>query len=633
LCHRLATDFGLHNVDISIAKGAGSGSFGSDLPENAVRAVDETMELVAKAFSNDGFWGASQSLLLEVQANLLAVMARRLEDAGLGRAPNPALAKMQMVVDEFHSLLRTDHRALKSLHRLLCTRSHNLGGLARPLQRILTYSLGLGERAQLHVAYQFWNCTFGLGYRLKHKVIAQTPPMSEFHPDAPPRPAMFADLYGLVGTLYEGRGQIEMALEMWEEARPPDNETYDSLATQALLRLPDANDELIADRQRLWVQRHIKQTEPVILRSKRTARGGKIRVGYHCAFMNLDTIRYMMRNVMKAHDRSRFEIYGYSPKPFPADLAPCLDVMRDTGSLSDGAFISLVRRDAIDVLVELTGFSPGNRLRAMSQRCAPAQVSFLNHTGSSHVPNIDYIITDEICTPSNTNVQAYYSEKLWHLPGCFFSFDYRDSDSPEPGEPPSESSGHTMFGCFGYGGKLNRVQIKLWAQLLHRCPTSSLHLRNPQFSSAASRRFICSQFGSYGIAADRLVLAEGVDRKALLHKYREIDVSLDTWPYCGGNTIAESLWMGVPVVSLLGTRFSSRYGSSLLAAGGCAELVAATPEQYIDIAARLASDLPRLKTLRRNLRQMSIVHGLGDSERFARKLEAAYTDMLGALPD
>jgi predicted O-linked N-acetylglucosamine transferase (SPINDLY family) len=338
----------------------------------------------------------------------------------------------------------------------------------------------------------------------------------------------------------------------------------------------------------------------------------------------------MMRNVMKSHDRSRFEIYGYSPKPFPADLAPCLDVMRDTSTaLSDAAFVSLVRGDEIDVLVELSGFSPGNHFRAMSERCAPVQVSFLNHTGSSHVPNVDYIITDEICTPSATDVQAYYSEKLWRLPGCFFTFDYRGSDSPEPGVPPSASSSRTMFGCFGYGGKLNHQLIEMWAQLLHRCPTASLHLRNPQFSLAGSRRFIASQFASCGIAADRLVLAEGVDRKALLRKYGEIDVSLDTWPYCGGNTVAESLWMGVPVVSLRGARFSSRYGSSLLAAAGCSDLAAETPEQYIDVAARLAGDLPRLKTLRRNLREMSIANGLADSQQFARNLEAAYTEMLG----
>lgn len=629
LCHRVASDFGLHNVDIAIVKGSRPEFSNRALLENAIRIVDERMELLSKAFSNEGFWGPDRSLLLEAQANLLANLAWRLEDAALAQAANPALLKLRTVVEEFHALLRVDHRALKSLHRLFCTRSHNLGPLSWPLRRILSYSFGLRERARIHIAYQFWNATFGLGYRLKRKVIAQTSPTSDFHPDLPSRASMFADLYGVVGSRYEERGQTEMALEMWEQARPPDNVTYDSLATQALLRLPDASDELIANRQRLWVQRHIKQRAPVVLRSNRAARGGNIRVGYHCAFMDRDTIRYMMRNVMKAHDRSRFEIYAYSPKPFPSDLASCLDVMRYTGALSDPAFISRVRQDEVDVLVELTGFSPGNRFGAMSERCAPVQVSFLNHTGSSHVPNIDYIVTDEICTPSNTDVQAHYSEKLVYLPGCFFCFDYRGSEYPDPAEPPSERSGHPMFGCFGYGGKLNRELIGLWAQLLHRCPNATLCLRNPQFSSADSRRLVASQFASRGIAAGRLVLAAGVDRKALLDEYAKIDVSLDTWPYSGGNTIAESLWMGVPVISLCGTRFSSRYGSSLLAAAGCSDLVARTPEQYVDIAARLASDLPRLKTLRRDLRRMSIAHGLGDSQQFARKLEVAYTDMLG----
>jgi hypothetical protein len=642
LCLRLATEFGLHNIDARIAGVSGPPQSANDLPANADRALEERMKALSKVFSDEGFWGPNKALLLEAQANHLAVVCRQLEAAGLPEAANPAISRLQTVAREFHSLLHVDHRALKSLHRLFCARSHKMGLLAQPLQRVLAYAVGLGERAQMHVGYQIWNALPPVGFWLKRKVIARTLPTSEFHPAAPTRARMLAELYAMAASRYEGRGQIELALEMWEHARPPDNVTYDSLAAQAILRLPGATDQSIAEHQQLWVKRHIGQRGPIVLRSKRAARGGKIRVGYHCAFMDQDTIRYMMRNVMKSHDRSRFEIYGYSTKPFPPDLAPCLDAMRDTSvsgssakspgpgapAISDSAFMALVRRDEIDVLVELTGFSPGNRFRAMSGRCAPVQVSFLNHTGSSQVPNVDYIITDEICTPSDANVQAHYSEKLWRLPGCFFTFDYRGSDSPQPAAPPSERSGHSMFGCFGYGGKLNHQLIRMWAQLLQRCPTSSLHLRNPQFSSAESRRFISSQFAQYGIPDDRLVLARGIERKALLQEYGRIDVSLDTWPYCGGNTVAESLWMGVPVVSLRGDRFSSRYGSSLLAAAGCADLVAETPEQYIEIAARLASDLPRLKTLRRNLRQMSIANGLADSQQFARKLEAAYTDML-----
>jgi hypothetical protein len=639
LCLRIASDFGFHNFNASIATGSGALGANDTLRDDAASAVEERMNLLTRLFSSEGFWGPEPALLLEAQANLLGAMSLRLEAAGVPATANPALARLQAVARDFHSLLHGDHRALRSLHRLLCTRGHTLGLLSRPFQRLLTRALALGERAQIHLGYQVWNAAFGLGYHLQRKVIAGTMPTSKFHPDAPPRSAMLAELYGRLGSRYESRGQIELALEMWELARPPDNVTYDSLAAQALLRLPGATDQTIADHQRLWVQRHIRQRGPVVLKSSRATRGGKIRVGYHCEFMDLETIRYMMRNVMKAHDRSRFEIYGYSSKPFPADLVPCLDVIRDTSARSsrkpgapaipDAEYISMVRRDEIDILVELTGFSPGNRFRAMSERCAPVQVSFLNHTASSQVPNIDYIITDETCTPSNSDVQSYYSERLWRLPGCFFCFDYRGSDSPEPGEPPSERSGRPTFGCFGYGGKLNHELIGLWAQLLQRSPQSSLYLRNPQFSSADSRRLVSSQFASHGIAGDRLTLAQGVDRKALLLEYSKIDVSLDTWPYCGGNTVAESLWMGVPVVSLCGARFSSRYGSSLVAAAGCADLVARTPEQYIEIAARLAGDLPRLKSLRRNLRQMSVDHGLGDSRQFARHLEAAYTEMLG----
>jgi len=117
--------------------------------------------------------------------------------------------------------------------------------------------------------------------------------------------------------------------------------------------------------------------------------------------------------------------------------------------------------------------------------------------------------------------------------------------------------------------------------------------------------------------------------RKLLDAYNEVDISLDTWPYCGGNTIAESLWMGVPVVTLKGDRFGSRYGASLVTAGGCADLIAESPEEYVEIAARLAGDLPRLRHLRQNLRQMSIDHGLGDSTLFARRMENAYREMLG----
>jgi len=270
----------------------------------------------------------------------------------------------------------------------------------------------------------------------------------------------------------------------------------------------------------------------------------------------------------------------------------------------------------------------GNRFAAMGSRCAPVQVSYLNHTGSSRVPNVDYTLADEIGVPTGSPEERHFSESVYRLPSCFFCFDYRSSESPALSDPPSANRGYITFGCFGYGGKLNPQLIELWARLLHRVPTSVLHLQNAQLNSHDCRKFISHQFQNLGIDSDRLTLARGVGRSAIMETYSQVDVSLDTWPYCGGNTIAESLWMGVPVVTLKGDRFSSRYGASLLAAAGCSDLVGETPEQYIDIASQLAYDLPRLRTLRQNLRQMSIDHGLGDSAQFARRLENAYLEML-----
>ena len=120
-----------------------------------------------------------------------------------------------------------------------------------------------------------------------------------------------------------------------------------------------------------------------------------------------------------------------------------------------------------------------------------------------------------------------------------------------------------------------------------------------------------------------------MDRKTLLREFAHIDVSLDTWPYCGGNTVAESLWQGVPVVTLLGSRFSARYGASLVTAAGCADMVGKSVEEYVEIAAALATNRDRLAFLRQNLRKMCKSHGLGDSRRFARVLEQAFSEMMG----
>lgn len=633
LCCRLATDWGLRACADTLVSCPDPRKQHEGLVHNTQASIDDRLDFVAKTFSSRGFFGRDSKILeLESKANQLAILwsqFRMLSHSEIEYLIQPPLLA---VARDLLALLRRDHRVLRTLNRLLCTRSHNLGMLAAPLQKALSASRLMKGRLPIHVGYTIWGPHLH-GSWLIRKIIQLTIPSSQFHPAAAPRDEIYADLYALAGARYEARGQIELALEMWDQARTLKDINLDSLACQAELKSSLATNASLAARQKIWAQRHAAGCSEVVW-PKPPLKGRKIRIGYFCAFMDSDTIRNMMRNVIAAHDRDKFEVFGYADLAVPQDIKSAFDlqrfISRECTSLQ---FANHVRADNLDVFVELTGFSPGNRFAAMALRIAPVQISYLNHTGTSQVPNVDYVLSDEICTPSGDGAQQYYSERIYRLPGCFFCFDYSTAEEPPVAPSPHLKSGIITFGCFGTGGKIGTSLIETWAKLLHRVPNSMLHIQNPQLSAPEERRYMTDRFAMFGIGAERLILEDGVDRPTLLKIYSCIDISLDTWPYCGGNTIAESQWHGVPVVTRRGDRFSSAYGASLVTAAGCGELVANSDDEYVDVAARLAGDSPRLIELRQTLRQLSIQHGLGDSKLHARRLEQAYVDMLNQVPD
>jgi predicted O-linked N-acetylglucosamine transferase (SPINDLY family)/glycosyltransferase involved in cell wall biosynthesis len=438
-------------------------------------------------------------------------------------------------------------------------------------------------------------------------------------------------LYHDVAMLYYARGQIDQALENWKKAEVLGDVTVDSLAVQASLISTTATHETLLEAQEQWAKRHanpIEDLPPIETVPFRNDR--KIRVGYFCSFHDGESVRYMFAPVARRHDRQRFSAVAYSITPAAKDIESAFDEFKVVGAMTDRNFAELIRRDNIDILVEMSGFSPMNRFSAMASRCAPVQIAYFNHSGTCGVPNVDYVLTDAISVLADD--ERYYTEKVWRLDGCFLCFNYDWAELPEPSDPPSLKNGYITFGCFGSPGKVNDDIIELWARLLRRVPGSRFYLRNSGLASEANREFMYERFGRHGIEKGRLRLGGAESWNTFIKSYDDVDVSLDTWPYCGANTIGESFWQGVPVVTLTGNRFSTRYGSSSVMAAGCKELVAETPERYVEIAAEIALDPERIRFYRRNLRRMAREHGLSDPERFARKLEQAYTQMVNLLP-
>jgi predicted O-linked N-acetylglucosamine transferase (SPINDLY family) len=264
----------------------------------------------------------------------------------------------------------------------------------------------------------------------------------------------------------------------------------------------------------------------------------------------------------------------------------------------------------------------------MARRCAPVQVSYFSHFSSSRVPNVDYVLSDEICTPIDFDAQESFSETIYRLPDCLLCYDHSEDDRPAVTAPPSLTKKIVTFGCLGSGDRINTQLIGTWADIMHRVPDSMMFIQNNDLDPPDNRQYMQDRFRRGGISPDRLILRGGAEPADRLEAYGEIDILLDTPPCCAEDIIAESLWQGVPVVTLKGTRFGSRTGASLLSAAGCPEFIAHDVEEYVEIATALALHPDGLLLLRRNLRQRFAEGGLNDSNRLARNLEDAYLKMI-----
>jgi len=307
---------------------------------------------------------------------------------------------------------------------------------------------------------------------------------------------------------------------------------------------------------------------------------------------------------------------------FTTRLQKNTDVWRDVLKRDDGELAEQIRADQIDILVDLTQHMADYRLLLFARKPAPVQVAWLGYPATTGLPTMDYRLTDAWLEPENA-AWSDSVEKPIRLPDSWFCFD--PIESPEPSAPPAGQAGYVTFGSLNNFCKVNEAVLRLWATVLEAVEGSRLLLYCPTGSAQTRVR---QWFAARGIPAERLELVTQTGtRLEYLGLFRRIDIALDPFPYGGGTTTCEALWMGVPVVSLAGKSAVSRLSLSVLTTAGLPELVAASEDDYVRIAMQLANDLPRLAELRTNLRPRMQASPLMDAPRFARNIETAYRTM------
>ncbi len=399
----------------------------------------------------------------------------------------------------------------------------------------------------------------------------------------------------------------------------------------ALLSLntrPDVDPETRLRVHQQWGRQIRRNVTPFVHHPKSLSLPEKLRIGYVSPDFREHSVGLFLQHVLPAHDRDRFEIVCYSRAREEDEMTRSF---RDSGCryvdasrLTMQALAQHIEADGIHVLVDLAGHTEDSALEAFAWRPAPVQITWLGYPATTGLEEMDYRITDRYADGPDT--EGYYTEELLYLPQSFLCFG-AFQERPRRETPPCTDKGYITFGSFNDTRKLTPEVVRVWSAILSRVPNSRLVIKARLAGEVVVQAHVREEFARHGIEAERVEMRGFMaSREAHLDSYDEIDIALDTFPYNGTTTTCEALWMGVPVVTLVGRVHAQRVGYSILKNIGVEETIAETEEAYVEQAVALARDWWRLGELRREV--ASAIRGsiLCDPERFTRQLEELYLE-------
>jgi predicted O-linked N-acetylglucosamine transferase (SPINDLY family) len=359
--------------------------------------------------------------------------------------------------------------------------------------------------------------------------------------------------------------------------------------------------------------------------------GKKIRVGYVSGDFRSHSVAFFLEPVLLNHNKNEYEILCYDMVTAPDDTTRRMMGLgwtwRPVYGLSDNTVADQILSDGIDILVDLSGHTQGNRLGVFAMRPAPVQVTWLGYPNTTGLKQIDYRLTDNLTDPPGMTDQLY-SERLARLPHSFLCY-APPASAPQVAPLPS---GPITFCCFNNYPKISDTVLTLWARILIALPDSRFLLKCGSLEDVRVRTQLTGRFATLGVDPSRILLDRfTIHREEHLQRYGACHIALDTYPYNGTTTTCEALWMGVPVVTLAGRTHASRVGLSLLENSALHELIARNSDQYVEIAVKLALDSERLLKYRLTLRRQLSCSPLTDAVRFTRDLETIYRKLISEI--
>jgi protein O-GlcNAc transferase len=433
----------------------------------------------------------------------------------------------------------------------------------------------------------------------------------------------------LAGALLK-QGKVAEAIKNYQEAIAiqPDYAVAHSNLLFAYNYQNHIDPEWLFSQHRNWAKRHTlaRGDNPVFIPSIGST-DRKIRIGYCSPDFKTHSVAYFLEAIIMAHDRSGFEIFCYSDvirsDAVTRTFSSSVDCFTNIAGIDNTAVAEQIRRDKIDILVDLAGHTAGFRTPLFTIKPAPIQVSYLGYPNTTGLTSIDYRLTDAWADPPGLT-DHLYSEKLVRLPHTFLCYTPPER-SPEIETTADRDSRPITFGSFNNRAKITPEVVKVWAKILTQVPDGRIILKSRVFADPETRDLMIDLFMENGVERGRIELVSHIP--SIFHHlrlYNRIDIGLDPFPYNGTTTTCEALWMGVPVITLAGKTHRSRVGVSLLSNAGLEEFIAESVEDYVEKGVRLANNVEKRKSLHRDLRSRMARSFLMDSARFTRSLEKTY---------